>query len=52
MGQYASACSLMQKALDRELLHLACRRDIMEIEAEKAFSIIKIAHHRSRYSVI
>ena len=42
-GQYAGACSLIQKALDRELLHLACRHHIMEIVAEKAFSIMKIA---------
>ena len=42
-GQHNGACTLIQRELDHNLLHLACRHHVMEIVVEKAFTAMKIA---------
>ena len=42
-GIHSVACTFLQEVLAHNLLHLACRHDIFEIVAEKAFTSMKIA---------
>jgi hypothetical protein len=42
-GIHSGACVLIQQALNRNLLPLACRHHILEIVVEKAFTAMKIA---------
>src|SRR6218665_95224 len=42
-GKKAGACTLLEKGLRRNLLHLTSRHHVMEIIAEKTFSVINIS---------